>query len=120
MIVGKCTDDPLWLEAGEVVHKLNPEKDYGITKNLAVKFLSIGNTTKAAEYAKESVDLAKTPADKAEALIVVGSIQAKNNNNTGARETFRQAAATDPANKDSWEKIGDMYASANECKKLES
>lgn len=120
MIVGKCTDDPLWVEAGEVVHKLNPEKDYGIAKNLAVKHLSNGNAKRAEELAKEAVDLAKSPADKAEALIVVGSIQAKNNANSAARDTFKQAAAADPSNKEAWEKIGDLYASSNECKKLES
>jgi len=120
MIVGKCTDDPLWVQAGEVVHKLNPEKDYGIAKNLALKFLSTGNTEKASAYATEAVDLAKTPSDKAEALIIVGSIQAKNNANTAARDTFRKAAAADPASKEAWEKIGDLYASSNECKKLES
>jgi len=120
MIVGKCTDDPLWIEAGEVVHKLNPEKDYGIAKNLAVKMLANGQTEKALPYAKEAVDLAKTPQDKAEALIVVGSIYQKGNQNSQARETFRQAAAADPANKEGWEKIGDLYYSANECKKLES
>ena len=118
MLLGKCTDDPLWVEAGEVVHK--SEKDYGLAKNLALKFLSTGNTEKANSYAKEAVDLAKSGPDKAEALIVVGSIQAKANNNTGARDTYRQAAAADPQSKEAWEKIGDLYATANECKKLES
>lgn len=120
MIVGKCTDDPLWVEAGEVVHKLNPEKDYGIAKNLAVKFITSNNLQKATDYAKEAVTLAKTPADKAEALIIVGSIQQKQNANTNARETYRQAAAADPTNKEAFEKIGDLYATSNECKKLES
>lgn len=120
MIVGKCTDDPLWLEAGEVVHKLNPEKDYGIAKNLSVKFLANGDVDKANTYAKEAVNLAKSNPDKAEALIIVGTIQAKQNNNSGARETFRQAAAADPQSKEAWERIGDLYYTANECKKLES
>jgi tetratricopeptide (TPR) repeat protein len=118
MIVGKCTDDPLWLEAGEVVHKT--EKDYGIAKNMAVKYLSAGNVQRATELAKEAVDLAKSPGDKAEALIVVGSIQAKGNSNTSARDSFKQAAAADPASKEAWEKLGDLYASSNECKKMES
>ncbi len=118
MLIGKCTDDPLWVEAGEVVHK--SEKDFGLAKNLALKFLSNGNTEKANAYAKEAAELAKSGADKAEALIIVGSIQAKANQNTQARETFRQAAAADPASKEALEKIGDLYYSANECKKLES
>lgn len=118
MLLGKCTDDPLWVEAGEVVHK--SEKDFGLAKNLSVKYLATGNTEKATLYAKEAAELAKSGADKAEALLIVGAIQAKANNNTGARETYRQAAAADPANKEAWEKIGDLYYSANECKKLES
>ncbi|HMJ69936.1 MAG TPA: hypothetical protein VK508_13620 [Cyclobacteriaceae bacterium] len=118
MIVGKCTDEPLWLQAGETIHKT--EKDYGIAKNMAVKYLSAGNIKRAEELAKESVDLAKSGPDKAEALLVVGSIQQKNNANTAARDTYRQAAAADPSNKDAWEKIGNLYASSNECKKLES
>jgi tetratricopeptide (TPR) repeat protein len=118
MIVGKCTDEPLWLQAGETIHKT--EKDYGIAKNMAVKYLSAGNIKRAEELAKESVDLAKSGADKAEALIVVGSIQQKNDAKNAARESYRQAAAADPASKEAWEKIGNLYASSNECKKLES
>jgi tetratricopeptide (TPR) repeat protein len=120
MLIGKCTDEPLWVEAGEVIHKLEPTKDYGLVKNLAVKFLSTGNTAKANEYIKEAVTLATTPAQKSECLIIQGTIASKGNNNTTARDLFRQAAAADPSNKEAFEKIGDLYVSADECKKLKS
>jgi tetratricopeptide (TPR) repeat protein len=123
MLVGKCTDDPLWLETGETIHKLSKpeEQDYGLVKNLGVKYLSKENDEKAMEMFKEALNLAKTPADKSEALIYIGTVQAKQGNKPGARESFRQAAAADPSNKDAWEKIGDLYASSlSDCKKLES
>ncbi len=36
MLQGKCTDDPLWLEAGEAIHKGTPvaDQDCGLAKNL--------------------------------------------------------------------------------------
>lgn len=118
MLLGKCTDDPLWLEAGEVVHTV--EKDYGLAKNLAVKFLSNKNYAKANEYAKEANALATSPAQKSESLIIMGTISAAQGGNTAARDLFRQAAAADPSSKDPWERIGDLYATADECKKLKS
>jgi len=123
MLNGKCTDDPLWLETGETIHKLSkPEdKDYGLAKNLGVKYLSKENDQKAAEYFKEALSLARTPAEKSESLIYIGTSQAKSGNKAAARESYRQAAAADPSNKEAWEKIGDLYASSMaDCKKLES
>lgn len=122
MLVGKCTDDPLWLETGETIHKLSKpeEKDYGLVKNLGVKHLSNNNDQKATEYFKEALALAKTPAEKSEALIYLGTANAKAGNKPAARESYRQAAAADPSNKEAWEKIGDLYATASDCHKKES
>lgn len=121
MLNGKCTDDPLWLEAGEALHKLNPEKDFGLVKNLGVKHLSNDNTEKASLYFKEALDIAKTPAEKSESLIYMGTVQAKMGNKNAARESFRQSVAADPGNKEGYEKIGDLYSnSLDDCKKLES
>src|SRR5690606_6692702 len=44
MLMGKCTDDPLWLEAGEVLVKDNP--DFAILKNLAIRYLAQDNASK--------------------------------------------------------------------------
>lgn len=119
MLNGKCTDDPLWLETGELINKT--EKDFGLAKNLAVKYLSMGNEAKAEALFKEAQTLAKAPADKAEVLIYLGSIEAKKGNKIGARDLFRQAAAADASNKDAFEKIGDLYYSSfNDCAKKEN
>ena len=51
----------------------------------------------------------------------MGSIEAKKGNYSAAREMFRQASTTDPANKDGWEKIGDLYYNSfDNCKKQQS
>jgi hypothetical protein len=46
----------------------------------------------------------------------MGTIQGSKEPAT-ARELFRQAAAADSLNKQAWEKIGDLYASASDCNK---
>jgi tetratricopeptide (TPR) repeat protein len=71
---------------------------------------------KATGVARGAVDLATTPAEKAEALIALGTIQARKDP-TAARESFRQAMAIDPSNHQPLEKIGDLYASSGDCKK---
>jgi len=121
MLVGKCTDDPLWTETGEVLLKTSPEKDYGIAKNLGVKYLSRDEDSKALAKFNEALTVAKTPSEKSETMIYIGTVQAKQGNKSAARESFRGAASTDPSNKEAWEKIGDLYAnSMPDCKKLES
>ena len=108
MLQGKCTDDPLWLEAGESIHKNNPEKDFGLAKNLGLKYYSIDNFAKAEIFLKEALPLASTPEDKAEVLIYLGQLQAKNDK-PAARALFRQALEANPGNKLAYEKIGDLY-----------
>lgn len=109
MLQGKCTEDPLWLEAAEAIHKLNPEKDFGLMKTIAGRHLTAGNYDRAEALLKEALPLATTPQDKSEAQQYLGSIESKKGNYQAARELFRQAGTADPTNKDAWEKIGDLY-----------
>ncbi len=109
MLQGKCTDDPLWLEAGEAIHKLNPEKDFGLVKTLATRYMSSGNYDRAEVLLKEALPMATTQKDKAEAQLYLGSCESKKGNYQAARELFRQSGTTDPTNKEAWEKIGDLY-----------
>jgi tetratricopeptide (TPR) repeat protein len=119
MLKDKCTDDPLWLEAGEAIHKV--EQDYGLAKNLGVRYTSLENFEKAEFFLGEALTLAKTNPDKAEVLLLQGSIAAKRGSKAEARKLFRQAVETDPANKDGYEKIGDLYYNSfNECSKREN
>ena len=115
----KCTDDPLWLEAAEVVHQ--SEKTFAIAKNLGLRYSALENFEKAALYLNEALTLAANNQDKAEVLLAQGSIASRKGNKSEARRLFRQAVETDPANKDGYEKIGDLYYNSfNECAKREN
>lgn len=119
MLQGKCTDDPLWLEAGEAIFEV--EKDFGLAKNLGLKHLALGNEQKAQELLGQAQELATSPENKSEVLISLGAIEAKNGNKSAARNMFLQAAKADPSNKEAYEKIGDLYmTSFNECGKKKS
>lgn len=121
MLDGKCTDDPLWLIAGEAVYKLSPEKDFGLLKALAGKQLSNGNYEKAEQLLKEALSLSNTPSEKAEVLMYLGSLEVRKNNYAGARELFRQAVTANPNEKEAWGKIGDLYFNSFDiCKKQAS
>ncbi len=119
MLEGKCTDDPLWLEAGESIFKT--EKDFGLGKTLAGKYFNAGHYDKAETTYKEVLLLAKTPQEKSEALMYLGSVEVKKGNYTGARELFRQSGSSDPSNKEAWEKIGDLYYNSfDNCSKKQN
>ena len=119
MLQGKCTDDPLWLETGEKVLETNP--DFGIAKNLAIRYLAQENYSKAEQFLKKALPLASSGDDKAEILILMGSINAKQGDKTGARELYRQALGASSGNKDAYEKIGDLYmSSAKDCAREKS
>jgi tetratricopeptide (TPR) repeat protein len=119
MIKGKCTDDPIWLKAAETV--MEKEPDFGLGKNIAIRYLVAENYTKAETYFKIVLEIAPTNTDKAEVLIYLGSIESKKGSKVAARNYYREASSADPANKDSYEKIGDLYMNSfDDCKKLDN
>jgi tetratricopeptide (TPR) repeat protein len=119
MLQDKCTDDPLWLEAAEAIHK--EEKDFGLAKNLGIRYLVMENYTKANQLLKEALELAPSNSDKADVLIYLGTVETKIGSKPAARELYRQALAADPSKKEAYEKIGDLYyQSFNDCKKEQS
>lgn len=119
MLMGKCTDDPLWLEAGEVLIKAEP--DFAIIKNLAIRYLAQDNASKAETYFKMALEHAPSKEDKVDIYMYMGSVESRKGNKTGARELFRQAIATDSGRKDAYEKIGDLYYnSAADCRQLDN
>jgi tetratricopeptide (TPR) repeat protein len=118
MLQDKCTDDPLWLDAAEAVAKV--EDDYGLEKNLAIRYVAMESYGKADEHFKKALILAPNNSDKADILIYQGSIEAKRGSKVTAREIFRQALAADGNKREAYEKIGDLYYQSTECKKFEN
>ncbi|MFM7193423.1 MAG: tetratricopeptide repeat protein [Bacteroidota bacterium] len=123
MLKDKCTDDPLWLQAGELI-KDNEPKDFALIKNLAVKHLGNGNTQRAEELIKEALlvaDAAKSAEQKSEALMYLGTIEIRKGNKVGARGFLLQAGAADKNNKEAFSKIGDLYYNSfDDCAKRQN
>ncbi|MFN7188534.1 MAG: tetratricopeptide repeat protein, partial [Cyclobacteriaceae bacterium] len=107
MTKGGCIEDPLWLEAAEVVHKTTP--DFGLAKNMAKVYAKNKNYDKADTYIAEAITLAKTPAEKADSYIIQGDLLSTRDQKSAARESYRKAIAADGSNKEGFEKIGDLY-----------
>ena len=122
MLEGKCTDDPLWLDAGETIHKLSPDKDFGLLKSLTAANIARNDYDRAEALLKEAAAIPNLSAkDKAEADRYMGSIEAKKKNYASAREYFRKAVIADPNDKESWEKIGDLYYNSfDDCAKRQN
>jgi tetratricopeptide (TPR) repeat protein len=116
MTTGGCIEDPLWLEAAEVIHKTSP--DYGLAKNMGKIYAKNGHMEKAEALINESVTLATTAQDKADSYILQGDILSQKGSKSAARESYRKAISSDPASKEGYEKIGDLYmGSFKDCSK---
>ncbi len=119
MLQDKCTDDPLWMQAAEAI--LKEEKDYGIAKNLGIRYLAMENFSKANEMFAIALETAPGNSEKADVLIYKGSIEAQKGSKTVARDLYRQALAADGSKKDAYEKIGDLYyGSFSDCSKKDN
>jgi tetratricopeptide (TPR) repeat protein len=107
MLIGKCTDDPLWLEAGKVVNKNNP--DFGIAKNIGLKSKANGDKADAEKYFNQALGLAKADSDKADMLVQLGHLKAEAGAKSAARDLYRKAHNTDTSNSEPFTYIGNLY-----------
>ena len=115
MLKDKCTDDPLWLQAAETLHAA--EKDFGLAKILALRYLSNKEYDKAAPMLEEALQLAKQPSDKAEILGLQAQQQEMAGKHDNARQLYLKAVAADPSKKEYYARIGDIYMNSfSECK----
>ncbi len=118
MLTGKCTDSPLFLEVSKQLQLLEP--DFGLAKLIGTKCLAGGDFACADQYYKQALEYTEDGTQKAEVYIQLGKMEEKKHNKPGARQYYRKALAADPANKQPWVLIGDLYYhSFEECKKME-
>ncbi len=116
MLADKCTDEPVWLQAAETMYKATP--DFGVTKELCGKYIQNKNFDKAMPLLGEVQAKATTPSEKSWIDILKGDVEFQKGNKTGARDLYKLALTTDPASKEAYEKIGDLYAaSTTDCSK---
>lgn len=116
MLSGKCTDNPVWLEAGELIN--NEEPSFGLSKNLGIKFFSADDYDKALQFFNQAEELAQNAEDKGEVNYRIALTYYKKGSKSTARSYALKAAAADPAKaKEAYSLIGDLYmGSFNECK----
>lgn len=102
MLNGKCTDDPMWLEAGKRIQEKEPE--FGLAKNIGIKLKGKDNAT-AEKYFRQAIELTDDPGAKADMYIQLGSMRS----GASAREMYRKALAADPTKREAYTAIGFLY-----------
>ena len=107
MLMGKCTDDPLWLESGIKIQEKEPS--YGLAKNLGLKSKSQGDKATAEKYFNEALELATEATDKADMYMQLGHMKAESGAKSSARDLYRKALAADPSQRDAYKFIGSLY-----------
>ncbi|HTH55983.1 MAG TPA: hypothetical protein VL728_08040 [Cyclobacteriaceae bacterium] len=116
MLSDKCTNDPVFLQAAELIHSTSPE--FGSTKELCSAYIAGKNFDKASPLITELQGKAAKPSEKAWVDILNGDAEFQKGNKTGARDFYKKALVTDPNSKEAYEHIGDLYvASTGECTK---
>lgn len=112
MATGKCTTDPLFLQAGEIMVKKEPS--YGIYRVLATIQKQNNHYDKAADYYEEAAKLATSAGDKAAAYNEIAQIKQRAGAKEAARAYYRRAAENGMAS--AYGSIGDLYlTSYKEC-----
>ncbi|MEM9897018.1 MAG: hypothetical protein AAF789_11680, partial [Bacteroidota bacterium] len=107
MLKGKCIDNPLALEAAEIIQQNEPT--FSVAKFLGQKNDQLGKTEEAKKFYEEAIGLADSNADKAEMYVKIAQIQRKAGQKSAARSTARRALSFDPSYSDAYELIGDLY-----------
>ena len=119
MLTGKCTDSELFLDVAKQLQVLEP--NYGLAKLIGTKCLAAGNYGCAQTYFNEALSYTEDGTQKAVIYIAMGKMEMKRNNKAAARVSYRKALSADPANKEPWLAIGDLYYhSYEQCKRQEN
>lgn len=115
----KCTDQPYFMEASETVFKSQPT--YQLAKVLASKYAGSEDYEKALQYHDQSISLASSEEDKADALLGKAVISSKLGRKAAARKYAYESLSAEPGNPDSFNLIGNLYfTSYKECQGGES
>ncbi len=92
---------------------------FSIAKELGVVYIRNKDFDKANPLVTEVQAKATTPAEKAWIDLMKGDIEFQKGNKAAARDLYKQALVTDPAGKDAYERIGDLYSSSTtDCSKV--
>ena len=107
MLKAGCTDDPLWIETGELIAAHEP--GYGIYKNLGVKAQAAGNLNKAARFYDKALKYAENNVERAELYSRKGALLADRGKYSQARKMYYKALEANPGDKSPYNAIGYLY-----------
>jgi len=114
-LAGKCSNDPVFLEAAIVVQKSEPT--YGMAKLIGVKSNANGDFETAVKYYNEAIDLADDESMKADIYFELAVNYTKKNRKSQARAHALKAAKANPAMAKAYKLVGDLYLTSYvECK----
>ncbi len=110
----KCSDQPYFLEAAEIIMKNDPT--YQLAKVLADKWAAEGNLAKAMEFYGKALKLTTNDQDKYDLLISQAKIASRMGLKSKARDFVNQAFSVKPGSSEAYELIGNLYmTSFEEC-----
>lgn len=109
-----CTGDPMFVKLVEALDKLEPSAQSKYF--LGSLYEEQGNSSKASEFFKQSIDLETDPVKKARKLTSMSSKASKRGQKSTARTYAQQALDLNPASGTPYLIIASLYAnSANDC-----
>lgn len=103
----KCTDQPYFMQASELL--LQSEPTYTLAITLASKFYNSGDFQKADKFYQQAEQLTSSTDEKFDALMGQASCQSKLGNKSKARSIAYQALSIRPGAADAYNFIGNLY-----------
>jgi tetratricopeptide (TPR) repeat protein len=115
MLMGKCTSEPVWMKATEVIYEDN--KNAKLAEILGNKYLGDKDYTNAERFYNEGIELAiNDNVQTAEFYVRLGHVKRARGANSSARDFYRKALTVNPADKEPYSFIGVLYSNSSaEC-----
>ncbi len=115
----KCTDQPYFTMAGELVYAESPS--FNLAKALGDRYAKAEDYNKAHTFFDNSLQLTNDNKEKFEALLNKANIYYKTGDKINARTTAYKASALNPGRPEPYNLIGNLYfGSYEECKEGKS
>lgn len=109
-----CTEDPLFMQVSEALHKLEPSAKSAFSLGQLAE--AEGNRSKALEYYNEAAELEEDNAAKARIYYRIAGNYKDRGSFSQARNFYRKAVSARPSLGSAYLHIANMYAkSANDC-----
>lgn len=109
-----CTEDPLFIQVSEALHKLEPSAKSAYSLGQLAE--SEGNSSKALQYYNQAAELETNKSDQAKIYYRIANNYKDKGSFSQARSFYRKALNAKPSMGSAYLQIANMYAnSANNC-----